>query len=149
MQNKFLFTVLFCLFSTLTIADSISITVKPEKGLSGTTSLTIHADGNVTLLSYESASKISENTINIEANDKQLLRLHTLNAMANYLGKNSFKSLKIYSFSVSLAHTIDGVTKNISSKRLNEEAVKTMRQLIKLVPVNSLQYVKNEIGQKH
>jgi len=66
MPYKMLITVLISLLSTITMADSISITVKPEKGLSGTTSLTIHDDGNVTVLVYESAAKISENTINIE-----------------------------------------------------------------------------------
>ncbi|PHS72193.1 MAG: hypothetical protein COB22_05705 [Cycloclasticus sp.] len=145
MCNKILMTIFISLLSTITMADSISITVKPAKGLSGTTSLTIHDDGNVTILTYESAIKISENTINIKPNDKNSLRLQTISAIAQYLNQDSYKSLKSYSFTVSLAHTADGVTKNISSKRLNKEAVKVIKQLTTIVPAGDLQYVKDEI----
>jgi len=145
MLYKILITVLISLLSTITMADSISITVKPEKGWSGTTSLTIHDDGNVTVLLYESAVKISENTINIEPNDQDSLRLQALSAIAGYLNQDSYDSLKTYTFTTSLAHTADGVTKNISSKRLNKEAIQIIKQLTELVPGNSLQYVKEEI----
>ena len=142
---KILAVLFISLFSTIIMADSISITVKPEKGLSGTTSLTIHDDGNVTILIYESAVKISENTINISSSDSHLLHLKTINAISEYLNQDSYKSLKAYSFTTSLAHTVDGVTKNISSKRLNKEAVNILQKLTTLVPEDALQYVKSEI----
>jgi len=145
MPYKMLITVLISLLSTITMADSISITVKPAKGLSGTTSLTIHDDGNVTVLVYESAAKISENTINIEPKDQDSLRLQALSAIAGYLNQDSYGSLKTFTFTISLAHTADGVTKNISSKRLNKEAIQVIKQLTELVPGNGLQYVKEEI----
>jgi len=127
------------------MADSTSITVKPEKGLSGTTSLTIHDDGTVTVLVYESAAKISEKTINIDPNDQDSLRLQVLSAIAGYLNQGSYDSLKTYTFTASFAHTADGVTKNISSKRLNTEAIQIIKLLTELVPANGLQYVKEEI----
>jgi hypothetical protein len=126
------------------MADSISITVKPEKGLSGTTSLTIHDDGNVTILVYESAVKINENTIDISSNDSHLLRVKTINAISKYMNQDSYKYLKTYSFTTSLAYTIDSVTKNISSKRLNKETVDVIQLLTRLVPEDGLQYVKSE-----
>jgi len=142
---KILAVLFFSLFSTIIMADSISITVKPEKGLSGTTSLTIHDDGNVTILIYESAIKIIENTINISSSDSHLLHLKTRSAISQYLNQDSYKFLKAYSFTISLAHTVDGVTKNISSKRLNKEAVNVLKKLTTLVPEDALQYVKSEI----
>jgi len=127
------------------MADSVSITVKPEKGLSGTTSLTIHGDGNITILIYESAVKISEITINISSNDSHLLHLKTINAISEYFNQDSYEYLKAYSFTTPLAHTVDGVTKNISSKRLNKETVDVLHKLATLVPEDVLQYVKSEI----
>ncbi|MEH6471227.1 MAG: hypothetical protein V7752_08255 [Halopseudomonas sp.] len=145
MHHKMLITVLISLLSTITMAESISITVKPENGLSGTTSLTIHDDGNVTVLVYESAVKISENTVNIEAKEKDVLRMKTLSSVAGYFNQDSYDSLKTYTFTTSIAYTVDGVTKNISSKRLTKEAIELIKQLTKLVPGNSLHYVEEEI----
>ena len=145
MHHKFLITILISLLSTTATAESISVTIKPEKGLSGTTSLTIHDDGKVTVLIYESAVKISENTVNVEPKDKEALRLNVLSSIAGYLNQDSYDTLKIYTFTTSLAHTVDGVTKNISSKRLNKEAIQLIKQLTEIVPGNSLHHVKEEI----
>ena len=145
MRNKFIIMFLFSLLSSIAVADSISITIKPDKGLSGTTSLTMHEDGNVTVLVYESAVKISESSINIEPDDKNYLRSQTISAIDEYLNQDSYDALKAYSFTISLAHTVDGVTKNISSKRLNKEAVKVIQKLTTLVPGKVLQYAKDEI----
>jgi len=127
------------------MAESISITVKPEKGLSGTTSFTIHDDGNVTALVYESAVKISENTVNIIPKEKEALRLKVISSVSGYFNQTNYGSLNTYTFTTSLAYTVDGVTKNISSKRLTKEAIQLIKQLTKIVPGNSLQYVKDEI----
>lgn len=145
MHHKILVAVLVCLLSTVTMAESISITLKPEKRLSGTTSLTIHDDGNVTLLVYETAVKISENIINIEPKDKDALRSKVISSIAEYFNQDSYGSLKTYTFTTSLAYTVDGVTKNVSSKRLTKEAIQLIKLLTKLVPGDSLQYVKEEI----
>ena len=145
MRHKYLIFFLLCLFSTTASAESISITIKPEKGLSGTTSLSIHDDGKVTVLVYESAVKISENIVNIAPEVKAALRLNVLSSIAGYLNQDSYDTLKIYTFTTSLAHTVDGVTKNISSKRLNKEAIQLIKQLTEIVPGSSLQHVKEEI----
>ncbi len=145
MHHKFLITILISLLSTTATAESVSITIKPEKGLSGTTSLTIHEDGKVTVLVYESAVKINENNVNIEPKDKDALRLNVLSSIAGYLNQDSYDTLNIYTFTTSLAHTVDGFTKNISSKRLNKEAIQLIKQLKEIVPGNFLHHVKEEI----
>ena len=48
------------------------------------------------------------------------------------------------SFALSLVQTIGGTTKNISSKRLNEEAMNVIKKFTMLVPGKALQYVKDE-----
>lgn len=145
MHHKILTTFFISLLSTIVMAESISISVKPEKELSGTTSLTIHDDGNVTLLVYESAVKISENTVHIDSHEKDELRSKVLSSVAGYFNKESYASLKKYTFTTSLAYTVDGVTKNISSKRLTKVAIQLIKQLTKIIPGDSLQFVKEEI----
>lgn len=145
MRNKIITLLALFLLSSPSFADSISITVKPARGLSGTTSLTIHDDGMVTVLVYESAMKVSENSVDIHPAERDQLRLETIRAIDDYLNRDSYASLTAYSFTISLAHTIDGVTKNISSKRLNKQAVKVIQKLTTLVPDNALQYAKDEI----
>jgi hypothetical protein len=145
MLNKALIAVLISLLSMIAVAESISVTVKPEKGFAGLTSLNIHEDGNVTVLVYESAAKINENTLDLEPERKKLLRLQSLSTIDSYLKQSNYDSLNTVTFTTSIAHTTDGVTKNISSKRLNEEATELIMQLIELVPGNSLDYVREEI----
>lgn len=90
MLPRITLAVVICLTSTITMADSISVILKPEKGLPGTVSFNVHDDGNATILVYESSVKINESTVNIEANIKEKLRLLTLKALDSYLSQNSY-----------------------------------------------------------
>lgn len=131
--------------SMITVANSISVTLKPERGLSGTASLNIHDDGSVTVLVYESSTKISENAVNIDSNQKKELRSLTLSALNGYLNESSYENLKEYNFTLSVAHTVHGVTKNVSSKRMNNEAVKVLKKIITLIPDVNLKYVADQM----
>ena len=126
-------------------ADSISVTLKPERGLSGTTSLNIHDDGSVTVLVYESPTKISENTVNIDSSQKEELRSLTLSALDSYLNDNKYEILKEYTFTLSVAHTVHGVTRSVSGKRMNNESIKVLRKIIQLNPGVDLTYVVEKI----
>ncbi len=145
MPLKIILIIFISLINTIAMADSISVTLKPEKGLSGTTSFNIHDDGNATILVYESATKISESTINIEPNKKEELRLLTLIALRSYLNQNNYDHVKEYTFTMSLAHTVQGVTINVSSKRISKEAIKVIEQIIMLNPDVNLKYVAEQI----
>ncbi|MEH6814132.1 MAG: hypothetical protein V7677_16485 [Motiliproteus sp.] len=142
---RILLAVLICFISVTAVADSISVTLKPERGLSGTASLNIHADGSVTILVYESPSKISENAVNIESNQKEELRSLTLSALNSYLNESDYESLKKYPFTLSVAHTVHGVTKNVSSKRMNKEAIEVLKKIILLNPSVNLKFVAEQI----
>ncbi len=145
MPLKIILIIFISLINTIAMADSISVTLKPEKGLSGTTSFNIHDDCNATILVYESATKISESTINIEPNKKEELRLLTLIALRSYLNQNNYDHVKEYTFTMSLAHTVQGVTINVSSKRISKEAIKVIEQIIMLNPDVNLKYVAEQI----
>jgi len=118
-------------FSTGSVlADSISITLKPTDRLSGTTSLNIHEDGSVTILVYESPSKISESSVDIDLDEKGEIHSFSLRALKTYLDQNSHSHIKETIFTISIAYTDKGVTKSISTKRINEEAMKVVTLLI-------------------
>jgi len=131
--------------SNVTYADSLSVTLKPEKGLSGTISLNIHDDKKVTVLVYESPIKISENSVVIELKKVEELRILILAALNDYLNLESFIEIQEYPFTISLAYTKHGVTKNVSSKRINKKALNIIKQIIFINPDIDLKYVTKKI----
>ena len=145
-MNRYI-TLIFILAisSNVAFADSLVVTLKPAKGLSGTTSLNIHDDKKVTVLVYESPTKISENIVVIESKKVEELRILILASLNDYLKLESFNDIKEYPFTMSLAYTHNGVTKNVSSKRINEKALNLIRQIIIINPDIDLNYVAEKI----
>jgi len=132
-------------FSNVTFSDSLYVTLKPAKGLSGTTSLNIHDDKKVTVLVYESSVKISENTVEIEPQKVEELRILILAVLNDYLNLESFNDIKEYPFTIALAYTNHGVTKNISSKRINKKGLDLIKQIVIINPDIDLNYVTENI----
>jgi hypothetical protein len=63
--------------STSSASDhSISITIKPSASIVGTVSFNIHSDQSVTVLVYESVTKITETPLSID--DKTVVRVSQL-----------------------------------------------------------------------
>ena len=127
------------------MADSMSITLKPTKGLFGTASLNIHEDGSVTILEYESPTKISESTVNIDSSEKDEIRSLSLRALKTYLNQNNHSHIREYTFTFSIAYTDEGVTKSISTKRINEEAMKVVRLLIGHISNEEIKAIEKQI----
>ena len=65
-MNKLFIYFLILTCASIASAESMSFSIKPSKGLSGTASLNIHDDGKVTLLIYESPTNIVETLIEID-----------------------------------------------------------------------------------
>ena len=138
--------ILIVVFSTgPVLADSMSITLKPTKGLSGTASLNLHEDGSVTILEYESPTKISESSVNINSSEKDEIRSLTLRALKTYLNQNNHSHIKEYTFTFSIAYTDEGVTKSISTKRINEEAMKVVKLLIGHISNKEIKAIEKQI----
>jgi len=131
--------------SKVTFADSLSVTLKPSKGLSGTTSLNIHDDRKVTVLVYESPVKINETTVVIESKKVEELRFLILSTLNDYLDLESFNGIKEYPFTISLSYTNQGVTKNVSCKRINKKAMNVIKQIVIMNPDIDLNYVTKKI----
>ena len=131
--------------SNVAFSDSLSVTLKPAKGLSGTTSLNIHDDKKVTVLVYESPAKISENTVGLEPKKVEELRILILAALNDYLKLEHFDDIKEYPFTISLAYTNNGVTKNVSTKRINKKALNLIKQIVIINPDIDLNYVTEKI----
>ena len=127
------------------LAESMSITLKPTKGLSGTASLNIHEDGSVTILEYESPTKISESSVDIDSSEKDEIRSLILRTLQTYLDQNSHSHIKEYTFTISIAYTDEGVTKSISTKRINEEAMKVVKLLIGRVSNEEIKAIEKQI----
>ena len=128
-------------YSFTASAESISVSLKPAKGLSGTVSLNLHDDGKVTLLMYESPTKIFESLIEINEAQRASLRIIIIKALDSYLIKSEFKEIKLSEFSVSFLHTKNHVSKNVTSKRLTEAAKTALKKIFIIVPKMKLNYV--------
>jgi hypothetical protein len=145
-MRPIIISILIVIFSTgPVLADSMSITLKPTKGLSGTASLNLHEDGSVTILEYESPTKISESSVNINSSEKDEIRSLTLRALKTYLNQNSHSHIKEYTFTFSIAYTDEGVTKSISTKRINEEAMKVVKLLIGHISNKEIKAIEKQI----
>ena len=145
MRHIICLVLLYGFFTSTLLADSISITLKPAKGLSGTASLNIHEDGSITILEYESPVKISERTVSFDSNKRGELRLFALTALKSYLDQEDYSQVKEYTFTLSIAYTNDGVTKSISSRRINEHAMKLVKVLIIYVQNEKIKAIEKQI----
>jgi len=128
-------------------ADSLSVTLKPSTGLSGTASLTIHEDGKVTMLIYESPQKITEHTVDVNEVQKSKLTQKALQALDSYLLTNDFDELDRVNFSVSFLYTRDEVSKSVTTKRLNPLLKDALILLFEVVPAMKLSYVEGRFTE--
>ncbi len=144
-MSKILAVIVLLVGATTASAESLSVSLKPAKGLSGTASLNIHEDGSVTVLVYESPTKIEEHTIEVDEDQKEKLRSVVLAALNSYLVKDSFEEIELRDFSVSFLSTKQDVSKSVTSKRLNEAAIKAIKQIFLVVPKMKLSYLDGKI----
>lgn len=116
------------------LADSISVTIKPSRGITGTQSFNFHDDGRLTLLTYHSPSRITENPLTLSQDQSAKLRQSASRTLTEYLSQEQFKALEPKSQTLAIAHTKDGVTKSISSRKHSNAASQLIEALKKLSP---------------
>ncbi|MBV1876026.1 MAG: hypothetical protein KUG79_00155 [Pseudomonadales bacterium] len=144
-MNNLLVALVILACASIASADSITVSLKPSKGLSGTASLNLHEDGKVTLLMYKSPVNIEENLIEVTELQLAELRAVVLKALNSYLTKTDYKAIELHDFSVSFLHTKNQVSKNITSKRLTETAKLALRKIFAVVPEMKLGYLDGDI----
>ena len=134
MKKRRIEVLILCLLSLNVFSEEISITLKPTKGLAGTSSVTFHEDGKVTLLVYETSTKISDNLIDIDSKAVAELTDLATKALDEYLALKQFIQLKNYTLLVGILVTQDAVTKSISSRKLTQSVITLINKLNEHIP---------------
>ncbi|MEH6648622.1 MAG: hypothetical protein V7707_01205 [Motiliproteus sp.] len=136
MNRSIASVILGLLLSVNAAAAELSVTLKPNKGIKGTHSMTFHEDGKVSLLVYQSASKIIDNVVDIEPSQSLALQHLASEVLSEYLFKQSFSELPSHSLKLAIMLSDDGVTKSVSSHKLNANAIHLVNQVGRYVPEN-------------
>jgi hypothetical protein len=113
---------LFLIFSTNSLAsdESVSITIKPSIGLSGTKSFNIHSSGEFTVLRYESPTEISEETVNIEPEKLSEVRSLAHGILQEFMATKKYSQWPEQKETISVSITQEKVTKSISTRRFSK-----------------------------
>lgn len=115
---------------------SYSITIKPEDGLAGTASLAFHADGNVTLLVYESISQLNQDSLMVAEDKKETITQAIHQVLNEMLVMKKFDHLPEYRQSTVLAVTSDQVTRSLTTWRYTEQLKTLIEKVNQLLPEN-------------
>lgn len=138
MYRKLTLLIVAILINFNSFADSVSITVKPSKGITGTTSVTFHEDGKVTMLVYESGAQIVEKSLGIGAEESAKFKTLAVATLDEYLGTNEFRNINEFAVTFGVSRTENTVTKSISSRRLTKRALEIVREVRKYAPNKDL-----------
>ena len=129
-MNKYtLICAVLCLMIGNVKANELVLTFKPSSGLSGISSLNFHEDGKVTLLIYESATKITETPVTLKVGEIASLKKLATNTLNEYLSQQQFKNIKTYQLTASIALKVDAVTKSISTRKLTANMITLVKQV--------------------
>jgi len=122
-------SIILSLICSNLFADEISVTLKPSKGLAGISSMTFHQEGSVTLLVYESAAKIVNNTLELNAAEADALKALARDTLGEYLQLDQYQQWPSLKPLLGIAHTRDEVTKSISSRRYSAAALRLVEAI--------------------
>lgn len=120
--------------STAAAGEAMSITLKPSSGLAGLTAFNLHSDGRVTVLVYESASKITETTVEIESGALTQIRDLAKGVLEEFMKLDSHAAVPLYRQSLGVAITRDDVTRSVTTRRFTESALSLIESLKLYVP---------------
>ncbi len=138
MYEKLPHLVILILISYNSFCDELSITIKPSNGIVGTTSVTFHEDGKVTLLVYESTVQITEKLLDIGNEEARKLQNLAILTLDEYLNETDLKTRSEYTVTFGVSRTRDAITRSISSRRLTGNAIEIIDKIRKYTPNNDL-----------
>ena len=133
---KYLLVPFLLLSSSTSFASekSISITIKPSAGIVGTISFNIHPNQNVTVLVYESVSKISEIPVNIDGNTVTKVSQLSEWVLDEFISLEDYSQFPEYKQGSAIAITQSKVTKSISTHRYSEQLISLIKLIKDYVP---------------
>lgn len=113
---------------------SISVIIKPSSGIKGTISFNIHPDQSVTVLIYESASKITENTVTIDRKIVGKVSQLSETILGEFVSLKEYSQFPEYKQGSAIAITQSKVTKSISTRRYSEQLISLIKIIADYVP---------------
>lgn len=147
MKKYTILVLIACLICGRALANELVVTFKPSSGLAGTTALNFHQDGKITLLIYESVTRITENAINMKEDDIVTVKKLAERTLNEYLSREQFKELKTYQLTAGIAYKVDAVTKSISTRKLTGNMIKLIKQVNQYIPEKfRLQVIEKKSG---
>jgi len=133
---RYLLAIIFLLLSNTTFASerSYSVTVKPGTSIVGTTSFNIHSDMSVTVLVYESASKITESQIILDAKASSDVAQLIEEALTELVNLEDYSQLTEYKQTSAISVSHNKVTKSISTRRYTDQLIVLIKTVNRHIP---------------
>ncbi|MCW8885642.1 MAG: hypothetical protein OQK12_10385 [Motiliproteus sp.] len=125
---------LLSLISFQTFAESMTVTVKPSKGFTGTAFFNFHESGSVSLMYYHSPIKAKESTLSMDPDVRKKTLEQAQTILSDYLSRESYLDLEESKLAIGISQTKEGVTKSISANRLTAPAKALVDSLLPLIP---------------
>ena len=113
---------------------SISVTIKPSAGIVGTISFNIHPDRSVTVLVYESVSKITESPVSIDSKTVAKVCQLSERILDEFVNLKDYSKFPEYKQGSGIAITRSKVTKSISTRRYSESLISLITIIKDYVP---------------
>lgn len=113
---------------------SISVTIKPSAGIVGTISFNIHPDQSVTLLVYESVSKITESSVSIDSKTVAKVCQLSERIFDEFGSLKDYSKFPEYKQGSAIAITQSKVTKSISTRRYSQNLISLITIIKDYVP---------------
>jgi len=114
---------------------SISITIKPSASIVGTISFNIHPDQSVTVLVYESASKITESPVSIDSKTVTQIRQLSERVLEEFISLKDFSQFPEYKQTSAIIITQSKVTKSISTRRYSAQLISLIKMIKNYAPI--------------
>lgn len=136
MKNRiFIFLAFLMLTPSFAAGESISIILKPTKGLSGTTSFNIHEDEKATVLKYESPTKITEQAVDLESGKIAEIIALVHEVFEEVISTKNYDTWPERRGTFSIAITEEKVTKSISTRRYSKKMIHLIKSLHNISPL--------------
>ena len=133
---RLLLAVAFLLFSTNSFGSgkSYSVTIKPKAGIVGTASFNIHDDNRITVLVYESPTKIAENMASVDAAKITEVIQLLESTIDELIEIKDYSNLPEFKQTSAVTVTKDKVTKSISTRRYTGQLIELIKAINSYIP---------------
>jgi hypothetical protein len=134
MRYLLVFFLLLISSNSFASEKSISVTIKPSASIVGTISFNIHPDQSVTVLVYESASKITESPVSIDSKTVAKVSQLSERVLDQFVSLKDYSQFPEYKQGSAIAITQSKVTKSISTRRYSEQLISLIKMIKDYVP---------------